>query len=157
MKYLVIALLGLTSCTTLDALSGEHPTSYRAVYATVGQTTESEDTTIGFQLSLRDDEEDAWTSDISVDQIDGDHLAVGLGIRPFFNTEGAVQPYLGLGVSAIFFDGPGQEDEVWGAGYARFGLEYVVSGPWRVGLDWRGWAASEEDDSLVSLGLGWSF
>ncbi len=157
MKNLVIALLGLTSCTTLDTLSGENPASYRAVYATAGRTTESEDTTIGLQLSMRDAEEDAWTSDITVDRIDGDHHAVGLGIRHFFNTKGAVQPYLGLGVAAIFFDGPGQDDEVWGAGYARIGLEYVISGPWRVGLDWRGWAAAEEDDSLVALGLGWSF
>ena len=155
MKTLVraFALLHLlSSCTTLEALSGEEPTTFRAVYAQVGDTMESEDSTVGLALTTRI--KDLWAGDILVDRFDRDADLYSLGIRYFFTQERPVQPYFGVGLAA-FKEAHFPIEE---ALYARVGVEWAIDGPWRLGIDWRTYRnALGDDDSLLAVGLGWAW
>ncbi len=155
MKTLVraFALLHLlSSCTTLEALSGEQPTTFRAVYAQVADAVESEDSAVGLALTTRI--KDRWAGDILVDRFHEKVHLYSLGIRYFFTQEHPVQPYFGVGLA------PFKQDQfsIKEALYVRVGVEWVMDGPWRVGVGLRSYRNGlGDDDSLLSVGLGWAW
>ena len=154
MKTLVraFALLHLlSSCTTLEALSGEQPTTFRAVYAQVADAVESEDSAVGLALTTRI--KDRWAGDIIVDRFHEKVHLYSLGIRYFFTQEHPVQPYFGVGWAVLDRDDFPQE-----ALYARVGVEWAMDGPWRVGVGLRSYRNGLGDgDRLLAVGLGWAW
>jgi hypothetical protein len=155
MKILVrafVLLHLLSSCTTLEALSGEQPTTFRAVYAQVADAVESEDSAVGLALTTRI--KDQWAGDILVDRFDEKTHLVSLGIRYFFTQEHPVQPYFGVGLAAFKQD----HFPIKEALYVRVGVEWAMDGPWRVGVGWRSYRnVLGDDDSLLVVGLGWAW
>ena len=157
MKYLLLAPLFLTSYTTLEALSGEEPAPFRALYVPGGHTVEADEGVAHVGLSLRVEDEDVWTGDLFVDRIDGvmdESYVAGAGLRYFLATKTVLQPYVGAGVSAALENSA--SDDRFG-GYGRAGVEVELGIPLRLTLDWHGYAAGSGDDSIVTVGLGWSF
>ncbi len=150
MKYLLLLPLFLTSCTTLETLAGEEPTDFRAVYVSAGRATDADENVASIALSIRLENE-ALTGDIFVDRIGDDAHMVGIGARYFLTTDAEIQPYVGVGIGGV------KADNLDLAGYGRIGVEWVVSCPWRLTLDWRGYVTELDDDSIVTVGLGWGF
>ena len=142
----------LSSCTTLEALSGEEPTTFRAFYVQMGHAVESEENTVGLALTTRL-LKDQWAGDILVDRFDEDRHLVSLGIRYFFTQEHPVQPFFGVGLAI----GDQHNSPVRSVGYFRVGLEWAKVGPWRLGFDWRSYDDGQNGDRLLAVGLGWAW
>jgi hypothetical protein len=141
----------LSSCTTLEALSGEEPTTFRALYVQTGHAVESGDNTVGLALTTR--LKDQWAGDIQLDRFDEDRHLISLGIRYFFTQEHPVQPFFGVGLAILDRD----KFAVTKDGYVRVGLEWAQVGPWRLGFDWRSYAEDQNGDRLLAVSLGWAW
>lgn len=159
MKRLIIALLGLASCSTLDSLNPENPDSYRAVGAQYGHTrlrsVDGSQTERSYVVSFdyRPHQDDSLTSEVAFEKLDGIADCVHVGVRYPFNVNGDVQPSLGVGASGLFLYG--SDDDVEGAIYGSARCDFKVSGPWSWGAGLRVWDSEgiDLDGRALTLGL----
>ena len=158
MKRLIIALLGLASCSTLDSLNQENPDSYRAVEVQYGLTrlrssgVRQTEPTYGLSFAYRPHRDDTLTSELAFEKLDGIADCVHIGVRYPFNLNGEVQPSLGIGASGLFLHG--SDDDVEGAIYGSARCDFKVSGPWSWGAGLRVWDSHAIDLAGRALTLG---